>query len=66
MGKGWAGLQPVNLPSLSQGNGPIVLCGEGTEASAWELLGSCPEGHRDGRSLFAWSQNGSSVTHAEV
>lgn len=63
VGRGQAGLYPVNLLSPTQAKGPIVLCWKGAGASAWELLGSCPEGHR--RSPFAWPQNDSSVIHTE-
>lgn len=59
VGRSWAG--PVNLLSPTLANGVIVLGWEGAGALAWELLGTCPEGHRGGRSFFAWPQNGSSV-----
>lgn len=56
MGRSWAG--PVSLFSPTLANGVIVLGWEGPGALAWELLGTCPEGHRGGRSFFAWPQNG--------
>ena len=59
VGRSWAG--PVNLLSPTLANGVIVLGWEGAGALAWELLGTCPAGHRGGRSFFAWPQNGSSV-----
>ena len=61
VGRSRAGPRPVNLLSPALANGAIVLCCEGAGALAWELLGSCPEGHRGGHSFFAWPQNGSSV-----
>lgn len=65
VGRSWAELQPVNLLSSTQANGPIVLLWERAEAWAWELQRSCPERHHGGHSLFAWPQNDSSVIHAE-
>lgn len=59
VGRSWAG--PVSLFSPTLANGVIVLGWEGAGALAWELLGTCPEGHRGGCSFFAWPQNGSSV-----